>query len=155
MEWYKQLANRWSDESLLPQVQGVDEGALSDFEVRYSVRLPEEVRLYFQSLNGMSVRGGHDVDENGFSFLPLASVRSVAEFSAAMNWTVEGDISKDTAFVFVDYLQWSCAYAFETSTPHRGAIYLLGFAKPKLIAPSLKEFVGMYLADDPLLYQAA
>lgn len=28
--------------------------------------MPTELRLYFQYVNGMSMRGGHDVDDNGF-----------------------------------------------------------------------------------------
>jgi hypothetical protein len=155
MEWYENLEVRWRDYSLLSPTPGVDENAILGFESKYAIQLPLEVRLYFRHVNGMSTQGGHDVDKNGFSFLPLADVRSVAEFSVAMGWRIESGVGKDTAFVFVDYLQWSCAYAFETSSPSTGAIYLLGFEKPKLVALSLREFVDMYLTDDRLLYQPA
>jgi hypothetical protein len=30
--------------------------------------MPTELLLYFQYVNGMSMRGGHDVGDNGFSF---------------------------------------------------------------------------------------
>ncbi len=155
MEWYERIENRWREQSLLSAAPGVNENAILDFESKHAVLLPAEVRLYFRRLNGMSTQGGHDVDENGFSFLPLAAVRSVADFSAAMGWTIRDGVGKHTAFVFVDYLQWSCAYAFETASPNGGAIYLLGFAEPKLVAPSLRSFVDIYLADEPVLYQPA
>ena len=153
MEWYELLNRYWRDRDLHSPIAGVDDSAISAFEARYSVRMPMELRLYFQRVNGMSTQGGHDVDDDGFSFLPLADVRSVANFATEMGWKIGADLGLDTAFVFVDYLQWSCAYAFETASPNSGAIYLLGFDKPKIVTPSLSKFVELYLADDPLLYQ--
>jgi hypothetical protein len=155
MEWYESIERRWREQSLLSAEPGLNENATSDFEAKHGVLLPAEVHLYFHLLNGMSTQAGHDVDENGFSFLPLSAVRSVADFSMEMGWTVRDGVGKHTAFVFVDYLQWSCAYAFETAGPNSGSIYLLGFDMPKLVAPSLREFVGIYLADEPVLYQPA
>lgn len=152
MEWCELLESYWRDRDLLSTDHGVDENAISAFESRYSVRMPTEARLYFQRLNGMSMLGGHDVDDNGFSFLPLAAVRSVTDFSSTMGWKIESSVGGDTAFVFVDYLQWSWAYAFETASPNSGTIYLLGYKEPKIVAPSLSKFVSLYLIDDPLLY---
>lgn len=154
MTWYEHLNRYWYDRQLNSPGGGVDDHAISVFEARYSVRLPLDIRLYFLHVNGMSTQGGHDVDDNGFSFLPLTDVRTVADFSASMGWKLETSVGRDTAFVFVDYLQWSCAYAFETASPHSGAIYLLGFQEPKIVAPSFSKFIELYLADDPLLYQS-
>ncbi len=153
MNWYELLNRRWRELDLHSTDEGCDEEAIWAFESRNSIRMPTELRLYFQHVNGMSMRGGHDVDDNGFSFLPLAMVESVALFSSRMRWEVGSGIGHATSFVFVDYLQWSCAYAFETKPENAGAIYLLGYETPKCVASSMSEFAAMYLADDPLLYQ--
>ena len=153
MNWYELLNRRWHDLGLHSTDGGCDEEAILAFESRNSIQTPTELRLYFQHVNGMSMRGGHDADDNGFSFLPLARVESVAIFSSRMGWEVGAGIGHETAFVFVDYLQWCGAYAFETNPQNAGTIYLLGYEKPKLVASSMREFAAMYLADDPLLYQ--
>lgn len=153
MKWYELLERYWRGQGLVSPDRGADENTISAFESRYSVRMPMDVLLYFQHMNGMSTRGGHDVDKNGFSFLPLKNIRTVGDFSDAIGWKIQGDIGIDTAFVFVDYLQWTGAYAFETAAPKSGTIYLLGFKEPKYVAPSLSKFVELYLADDPLLYE--
>lgn len=152
MNWYELLNRRWHDLGLHSSDAGVGEEAISAFESRNSIQMPAELRLYFEHVNGMSMKGGHDVDDNGFSFLPLSLVESVASFSSKMGWKIGSGISHDAAFVFVDYLQWSCAYAFETMPQNSGAIYLLGYETPKLVASSMSEFAAMYLSDDPLLY---
>jgi hypothetical protein len=153
MNWHERLNRRWNDLGLQSTDGGCGEEAILAFETRNSIRMPAELRLYFQYVNGMSMRGGHDVDDNGFSFLPLAMAQSVAVFSSRMGWEIGVGVGPETPFVFVDYLQWSCAYAFETNPQNAGAIYLLGYATPKRVASSMSEFVAMYLADDPLLYQ--
>jgi hypothetical protein len=103
-------------------------------------------------LNGMSVRGGHDVDDRGFSFLPIQALRSVREFSLSMGWKIADSAGAETAFVFVDYLHWSWAYAFEMLRSRAGEIYALGFDRPIVVASSLSESVDMYLSNDPRLY---
>lgn len=151
--WCEQLRERWQSQGLASD-RTANEAELSAFELTHSVRLPDDVRLYFEQLNGMSLRAGHDVDINGFSFLPLSAIQTVAEFSAAKGWVVEGEMQGETSFIFVDYLQWSCAYAFAANGPMRGSIYLLGFRDPKLVATSMRHFVELYLLDDPALYGA-
>ena len=153
MNWCELLNRRWQDLGLHSAGGAASEEAVLAFEDQHSIRLPTDMRLYFQLVNGMSMRGGHDVDDNGFSFLPLAKVRTVGAFSSEMGWTVGDGVGLETAFVFVDYLQWCCAYAFETASQNAGIIYLLGYEHPKIVAPSMSEFAAMYLADDPLLYQ--
>jgi hypothetical protein len=153
MNWYELLNRRWHDLGLHSTDGGCDENVILAFESRNSIQIPAELRLYFQHVNGMSMRGGHDVDDNGFSFLPLAKVKTVGVFSSEMGWTVGDGVGLKTAFVFVDYLQWCGAYAFETASENAGAIYLLGDEKPKIAAHSMSEFAAMYLADDPLLYK--
>jgi hypothetical protein len=133
---------------------GVDDLEINEFEQRFSVQMPSDLRLYFQRLNGMNTMPGHDFDEHGYGFLPLSAVRSVGAFTAALGWTIDNDrVGLSTAFVFIDYFQWSCAYAFETAADNRGAIYLLGYPKARVVAPSFSSFIEQYLVDDRSLFE--
>jgi hypothetical protein len=154
MKWYELLDRHWRSLGLQSEEGGANEGVIGAFESRFSILMPTELRLYFKHVNGMSMRGGHDVDDNGFSFLPLEKVQTVGAFSSEIGWTIGDGVGHKTAFVFVDYLQWCNAYAFETASQRAGAIYLLGNEEPKIVAPSMSEFAAMYLADDPLLCQS-
>jgi hypothetical protein len=148
----ERLYKSWNERGLLAPLSKSTSEAIESFQSQNRVKLPEEFRRYFTHINGMSTRGGHDVDERGFSFLPIQALRSVADFSASMGWKSTRPLGGETAFVFVDYLHWSWAYAFETLPIRAGEIYVLGFDHPILLAPSLSKFVEMYLSNDPRLY---
>lgn len=154
MDWLGRLAEHWKQRGLLPIIQPASEADIESFERRYSVHMPLPIRSYFQSLNGMNSQPGKDLDENGFRFMPLAEVCSVGEFTAAMRWKIDpAIIGFSTAFVFIDYLQWCGAYAFESGSINGGAIYLLGVPQPRIIAPSFDHFVDLYLEDSMSIYQ--
>ena len=114
--------------------------------------MPLEFTEYFKCLNGMTSIDGNNADENGFSFLPLDKIQPVTLFSSEMNWRVDNRVDHDSTFVFIDYLQWCYAYAFETAPERSGIIYQLGAEVSKEVAPSLKRFVELYLLDDNRVY---
>ena len=153
MPWHR-LKSYWRDQGVLSPVPGVDDIAIEEFERRYSVQMPSDLRLYFRQLNGMDTSAGHDFDEHGYGFLPLSGLRTVGAFTATMGWSVEKDqIGFGTAFVFINYFQWTCAYAVETAGKNAGAVYLLGYPKARIVASSFSNFVEQYLVDDPSLYE--
>jgi len=116
--------------------------------------MPPQIRSYFQLWNGMNSQPGKDLDENGFRFMPLSEVRSVEEFVATMGWKIDrAALDPISAFVFIDYLQWCGAYAFESGSKSYGAIYLLGSPRPRIVAPSLERFIDLYLDDSMSIYQ--
>jgi hypothetical protein len=155
MEWYQRLAQTWQSHNLLLGVTPVTEESFQAFEDRFSVRIPSDVRRYFQCVNGTSILAGHDMDENGFRFLPLSEVQAVGDFAAEMGWKIDDEIlGHQTAFVFVDYLAWCGAYAFETASPNEGAVYLLGYPRQRIVAPTLAKFAELYLKDDDSIYRA-
>jgi hypothetical protein len=154
MEWLERLAEHWKQRGLLPMILPASDADIESFEHRYAVHMPLLVRSYFQLWNGMNSQPGKDLDENGFRFMPLAEVRPVGEFSTAMGWKIDPTaISFSTAFVFIDYLQWCGAYAFEAGSTNSGAIYLLGVPQPRIVASSLEHFIDSYLEDSRSIYQ--
>lgn len=152
--WLEALKAFWKEQGLFDQTVPPDSEDVSRFELKYSITLPLEIRHYFQFVNGMTLRPETGEDDHGFRFLPLSQVTCVGEFSGAMGWHIDDHrLSPKGSFVFVDYFQWSCAYAFEAGADANAPIYLLGYPQPEKVATSLEQFIELYLAGSPLLYK--
>ena len=76
MDLAHQLIDRWTAHGI-DCPPGVRPESLAAFEARYSVRLPDDVRRYFLTVNGMGERGIYDHDF--YSFWPLSDVCTVAK----------------------------------------------------------------------------
>ena len=86
--------------------------------------------------------------------MALSELRSDRDFIDAMEWKLDpAGIDLSTAFVFIDYLQWCGAYAFESGSTNHGAIYLLGSPHATFVASSLEHFIDLYLDDSMRIYQ--
>lgn len=128
---------------------------LDAFETLYSVRLPADLRRYFSAVNGMLAQAGSDWDVNGFHFWPLEDLRPVNIACGTDVPVPEGQVL-EKHFVFVDYFQWSWAYAIDLSGAVEGShpIIHVGTLQPKTVAHSFTEFLDLYLRDAVDLYPA-
>ena len=141
-ELWSQLARHWHENNNAANL-GALPSAIADFEERYQVVMPTEVRAYFEAMDGQREELGTDF----FGFWPLAKVRLVSE---ELN-----DIHLDRfdfpgGFVFADYLCWSWGYAVEmgSSSEIGGAVYFIGGGAPnRLLASSFSEFIRAYVTD--------
>ncbi len=154
MNFVEELALQWRTRGFASEPSGVTDETVTSFERRFSIQMPADIRVYFKMLNGMS-KPSHDTDETGFRFLPLSEVLPLGEFVNKMQWRGRNYLAGlETAFVFVDYLQWCYAYAFETSSTNHGAILRIdGADEPRVVAASFSRFVQLYLIDDMSLHR--
>ena len=133
---------------------GASRQEIESFESRYQVRLPDDLRAYFSSVDGMDE---WDVDNDMFSFHSLPKVKNVTEdlahFGGIPDYTaiVHTLNRPDRWFVIVDFLICSAVYAVDLSeerctTPvHR----ICDDTHHRIVAPSFAAFLEAYL-DDPV-----
>lgn len=133
--------------------KGNTHAELEYFERRYGVHLPEDLRLYFSSVDGMLDIAGSDCDSNGFRFWPLADVKPVTVVCETYGVPLPEAQQLDKHFIFVDYMQWSWAYAIDLSSVAEGehTIIHVGTLQHKTVARSFTEFLKLYLKDDTQL----
>lgn len=152
---HNKLISHWKSQNLRI-APGNPVESVCEFESRNSVTLPADFRDYFLNVDGMVQSGGDDCDQGGFSFWPLARLRSVPEECAQHRLAAPGIESPDEYFVFADYLQWSWAYAIRlTSGPlEANPVIHVGTLRPRVVADSFSQFVDLYLRDAEELYPA-
>jgi len=120
--------------------RGASEVELREFEQKYNVLLPEDLKDYFSTVDGFADSG---VDENVIYFLPLEEVVSLSEA-----WSRKPEAS--SYFIFADY-SISChvyAICLTNSLTLGNPVFIAYDETPKQIAGSFTEFVRGYLADD-------
>jgi hypothetical protein len=131
---------------------GVSLQQIESFESRYLVRLPPDLRRYFDTVDGME-EGETDTDM--FSFLPLKAVRAIPEELAHFGGIPDyREIIRSLAdphrwFVIVDYLITSAVYAIRLSAvPENTPVLWIGSGKHhRIVAPSFSGFLEAYLAN--------
>lgn len=124
------------DVSYLP---GVSETELRSFEKSNTLQLPDDVRAFYMTTNGVRVPGTSGVDHKQYDFWPLRDLKRV-----------EDNPSK---LYFADFMQWLWPFAIEIEGPERGAVYVVP-GKFIKIAPSFGEFMELYVADDESIYHS-
>jgi hypothetical protein len=140
----RQMITGWQNEDI-PILQGVDEVTIQKFESKYGVKLPEDMREYFSTVNGM---GDHIDEKNSFRFWPIEKVVPVQEYAPKF-----ANIFPESAryFLFFDVLYDSsmCAiglgYAAAGPTPIYEVFYFEEGSRFRYICKSFTEFVGLYL----------
>jgi hypothetical protein len=150
------LVSHWKSQGNI-LANGNDEETLAEFEARYSVRIPHDMRRYLSTVDGMPNIPGSDVDSNGFRFWPLEQIRSVTDVCAAAGVQAPSGQDNDRYFVFADYFDWSWAYAIDLSGDDRESqrVIHVGTLEPKTVARSFTEFMDLYLQDAKALYVLA
>lgn len=117
---------------------GVDLATLQAFEAQHGVKLPEALRAYFLTVNGVAAGCG---DNELFEFLPLNSVRP----RGVINGSPRG--RNDRLFIVVDYMISSWFYTIDLNEgPTWGAVFWdVGPDELHLRWPSFAEFITDYI----------
>src|SRR5688500_13455485 len=139
------LAAHWRAQGIEP-AGGASAKAIQDFEARYGVRLPADLRAYFARLNGT---GEDTPDSDMMAFWPLERVRSVAEELAE-----QGPVAPAAQglYCFADFSLWSNAYAVRLSgdtTVSNEVVAVYSGVDLILAAPSFEAFLSGYLSAKP------
>lgn len=157
LELIETLRARWSAEKI-PYGPSATDDEIEEFESRHSVRLPDDLRMYFTQLGGMS---DWILDNNNFTFFPLRMVQSLSEFSGAKDGEpVSSTINEpERTFVIADFLISSQEYLVHLSTNGRSAPvihYAPQFQQwPEYtheVAPSFTAFLQRYLTNPNALF---
>lgn len=120
---------------------GASETELGAFERKYNVRLPEDLREYFATVNGFRGLEHWVTDENLISFLSLDEVQPLNEY-----WSP--DIAGgESYFVFADCSLSAHVYAIRLSgdSGRGNAVVAVYDSKPVKVANSFAEFAAGYL----------
>lgn len=138
------VRQQWAEEGILPGTPATP-AELEAFEARYGVRLPDDARAWFLTLNG--VEHGRDGPMDGLyvTFWNLSQVRPVPDEVPERRFP-----GADRHLVFADYLLWCDAYALrlpdEAGAPT--PVVVLGAGAPVEVAPSLTAFLEAWLQAD-------
>jgi SMI1 / KNR4 family (SUKH-1) len=136
---------------------GLSIADVEDFEARYRVSLPNDLRDYFLFVDGID----EDVDDELVYFVPLHEVKSVTEdlvnFRGIPDYGGIAESLPDAQqwFVFVNYMMGSHMYAIRLSANSSApapVIFICG-SSWVTAADSFSDFGEKYLADrDNLLW---
>ena len=124
---------------------GADE--IAAFERRYNIRLPDDVRAYFERVNG--VVGGRDGawDDEMIALWELSDVRP-------LNEEIENCLtpSAEQYFVFADWSIWAHGYALRLSAAEKEApIFIASNPQVERVADSFDDFLRGYIRREPLV----
>ncbi len=145
-EILQSLIDRWASHKLKCPL-GVTTADVAEFESKYSVRMPSDLRHYFLQIDGMGGEG--IVDNDFFSFWQLRNVRRVSEERAklAMEYPEAAHY-----FLFADHSILLPAFAIRLSDDSRATPVALVWFEPGSIIiqdafHSFSNFVACYLRD--------
>lgn len=139
------LEAHWKTQGIKPPA-GVSEGRLREFENRFSITLPPDLRGYFLRVNGMGSRS--ESDDDWFSFWPIEDVVRASE-------EYEDQFIEDQAsyFVFADHSICLPAYAIRLASSESFLHPVIAIYsdqreyRTSIVARSFSEFVERYLSD--------
>jgi hypothetical protein len=142
----QQMIQGWRNEDI-PILPGVDEARIADFERRYGIKLPADMREYFLTVNGM---GHHYDDENFFRFWPFEEVASVEDYQPELMKVLPECAGH---FFFFDYSIDLFMYAIrlrdsESSAPQIAKVYPqipTNECSFDVFSGSFTEFLKMYV----------
>lgn len=125
---------------------------ISDFELRTSTTIPDDLRAYFREVNGTVGDYAYGI----IRFFSIDEVRSLAEeweakrhFPTLIHSRYSAPIEgQDRLFVFADHMHEAQLYAIRLSpTDNRHSVMILDGGKPEVIAESFADFVNKYLSN--------
>ncbi|MDJ1504770.1 SMI1/KNR4 family protein [Xanthocytophaga agilis] len=121
---------------------------IEDIEKTNKIVLPDDLKKLYSRVNGMDIRYSIDYDEQGFSFYPIEDI-----ISSTMKFPGHILAEKKSLYVFADYLTASWWYGVEVKADNKYTIGIIPHRDEfKPITDSLSEFIELYIADSPQLY---
>ncbi len=137
----KSLKQFWLQQGIKLKL-GASEIELFAFENKYNVRLPEDLKDYFSTVNGFD---DSDVDGEYITFLSLEEIEPLS-----INWS-QADEAK-SYFIFADYSISCHVYAIKLTedTKFDNPIFIdfNDNKSPTQIADSFSEFAQSYIKND-------
>ena len=149
----QKLITYWQSCGLAIQ-QGVAVSRINEFEGKYQVLLPLDLKSYFLQVDGMKTTLNDCKDKEGFCFWSLSEVKTVELELSQVRIEPYTAHNLESFFVFVDYFDWSWAYAIYLSPEpaDQNQVILIGKEDPIKIADSFTAFVDLYISNSPKLY---
>lgn len=141
MSVIQRLKQHFIDDGVEINSPATDE-QLIQFQNKYSVELPEDLKEYFLTFNGT---GQGNFGDSGYAFFSLEELEPMCEVS---NLNEEEKIIYSNCFAFSDYMIWCWGYVIKLGRVAEGndvlSIYLDKPSSLK-VANSFSEFVSIYL----------
>ncbi len=140
----ERLRAHWVAQGINPPL-GVTEDRLKEFESRFAVSLPPDLRGYFLEINGMGSRD--QLDNDVFCFWPLEEVTNCND--EFLDRFME---DQSAYFVFADHSICLPAFAIRLNSSGTGSHPVIAIYSDNReystspIALSFSEFVELYLA---------
>jgi hypothetical protein len=129
------------------------EERIQAFERRENVELPQDVRTYLLTANGMDLAFRLGKDKQGFAFWPLEAIvrADVQAGREAPPRIPRANIAE--FYVFADYLDRSWEYAFKARGEDAGSVVLVdGVHDGYRVASSFGDFLQAYLSEQIRLF---
>ena len=145
VELLARLGRHWRAQGIEP-LPGVSADAVLRFEAQAGVRLPADVRTYFETFNGFADSA---MDRELISFWPLARVRSVV---AELNHQEAVVPDGRALYCFADYSIWCNAYAVRLSDATQAVTDVVAvYSGVDLIpaAGTFADFLRAYIGPTP------
>jgi len=122
---------------------GASESEVTNFEAKYDVCLPEDMREVFAVVNGFDNRNGDEVDNDMTTFFSLEEIERLN----ASAWGIAA--ATESYFVFADWSISAHVYAVRLSKDcaASGTVVVVYNSLVK-VAASFTEFMQAYLEDN-------
>jgi hypothetical protein len=142
------LLEHWRHRQEKPAASTATLDEIENWERKYGVRLPDDLREYVLRVNGIHCGEELEFDNNLNTLLPLSAMKPECEW-----WSGQ---TSSNRFVIADHCISCFWWTVDLNAEPRPetAVFLSGASdgKPRLVASSLDEFLEMYITDAAALY---
>lgn len=147
------LLLHWKKQNIFASGKSVE--YIEQMEKKNKIRLPQDLRQYYQCCNGMEALYPNFTDDAGFLFYPLEHLVSYdTEFGEKTEF--HKIVQNKQCIIFMNYLHKSWWYGILTEINENSEDYSIiiipNQERYKIITNSFQEFIKLYLEDSPILY---
>ncbi len=135
----KDLSEAWQQRGYSHAVPATRE-QIQSFEFKHNVKLPQDLRAYFETLNGGDIGHEGSMDDEAISFWRLDQLEALDEMT----------VGRSNVFAFGDFLIDSHLYAIQLSSHAADPtpVFIDWAGNVEQVASSFAEFVRGYVAKD-------
>ncbi len=128
-------------------LRGASASDIANFEERYDVHLPEDLRQYFSTVNGMGSARSETMDNSLLCLWSIDEMKSVAEFYVNVPQLEELDPA--SLFIFADYCI-ECQYyviQLHSDSQQPTPVYWMADTPRYQFGNSFTDFIEFYMTD--------